>query len=88
MNKTTKFARDSKQLGNLIRSIRKENGLTQTQLAEKVNLRQATISDIENGQSSYTDLIFKILNVLGVQVKIEKIAKDEKVFDPAQFYNE
>ena len=39
------------EMGKLIRKARKEMGLSQVELAELVNRRPATISDIENGKS-------------------------------------
>lgn len=39
------------EIGNRIKKIREENHLTQSQLAIKANLRQATISDYENGKT-------------------------------------
>ena len=48
----TTIIRQSIQLGNLIRMRRKELGLTQAALADKVGLRQATISQIETGSNA------------------------------------
>lgn len=39
------------EMGKLIRKARKEMGFSQVELAELVNRRPATISDIENGKS-------------------------------------
>ena len=39
------------KMGELIRDARKEKGLSQVELAEELNRRPATISDIENGKS-------------------------------------
>jgi transcriptional regulator with XRE-family HTH domain len=38
-------------MGELIREAREQKGLSQSDLAEKLNKRQGTISDIENGKS-------------------------------------
>ncbi len=38
------------EMGKLIRAAREEEGLSQTELAEKLSKRQATISDFENGK--------------------------------------
>ena len=46
------LARDPKQIGNLIRNIRKRKALSQKQLASMVGLRQENISMIENGYTS------------------------------------
>ena len=52
------------QMGNIIRSRRKELGWTQEVLAEKTGLRQATISQIETG--SHATRIGTILKVIAV----------------------
>jgi len=44
------------EMGKLIKDARKEIGLSQVELAEKMNRRPATISDIENGKSDITVL--------------------------------
>lgn len=44
------------EMGQLIRGARKNLGLSQVELAEKMNRRPATISDIENGKSDITVL--------------------------------
>ncbi len=38
------------EMGKLIRAAREEAGISQTELAEKLSKRQATISDFENGK--------------------------------------
>lgn len=43
------IARSPKQLGNLIQRTRKQQGLTQSQLAQLTGLRQELISKIETG---------------------------------------
>ena len=40
----------TEEMGKLIKAAREEKGLSQTQLAEKLSRRQATISDFENGK--------------------------------------
>lgn len=45
------IARSPKQIGTLIRRIRKTKDLTQTELGEMTSLRQETISKIENGET-------------------------------------
>lgn len=41
-------------IGKMIRTMREFRGMTQQQLAEKANIRQATVNDIENGHSNGT----------------------------------
>jgi len=46
---TNQIARSEKQLGAILRRQRKQAGMTQTQLGEKIHMRQATISKLEDG---------------------------------------
>ena len=46
-----------------IRRLRKRAGLSQLQVAELVNIRQATISDLENGRGTL-DSLFKVVQAL------------------------
>ena len=40
----------TKEMGKLIKAAREEKGLSQTELAQELSKRQATISDFENGK--------------------------------------
>lgn len=65
------LARDPKQIGNLIRRIRKKQELSQTQLGEKTGLRQETISLIETGNPSATmETILSVLAALDLEFRI------------------
>ena len=46
---TDHIARSEKQLGAILRRQRKRSSMTQTQLGEKIHMRQATISKLEDG---------------------------------------
>ena len=52
-----------------LREAREAAGLTQAELAEKADVRQATISDMETGKRRSIDLILldRICRVLGVE---------------------
>jgi transcriptional regulator with XRE-family HTH domain len=52
-----------------LRAAREAKGLTQAQLAALVDVRQATISDLETGKSGRIDLevLDKLCRVLGVE---------------------
>ena len=80
-------ARDSGQLGHAIRQMRRQRGLTQQQLAKLAGIRQPTVSDIENGKRSFTDVVFRLLNALEVEMSFESLSKKHEVFDPEEFYN-
>lgn len=43
---------DAAQVGQRVQAQRKQRGLAQGELARLVHVRQATISDLENGQSA------------------------------------
>jgi transcriptional regulator with XRE-family HTH domain len=49
-NKLTVPNEFTREMGNLIKAAREAADLNQTQLAEKLSRRQATISEIENGK--------------------------------------
>lgn len=44
------IARNEKQLGAILRRARKQAGLTQGALGEKIHLRQGTVSRLEAGE--------------------------------------
>ena len=51
LNPMDQIARTGPQLGAALRRRRKQIGLSQEMLAEKVKLRQATISQLESGDT-------------------------------------
>jgi HTH-type transcriptional regulator / antitoxin HipB len=70
-------ARDPKQIGNLIRSSRKQKALSQKQLGEKVGLRQGTISLIETGNSSIRiGTLLAVLAALDLEFQVAPRSKD------------
>ena len=71
-----------KDLGMHIRRLRKNLGLTQAQLGNRVGLDQKKVSLIENGnQNSRLDTVFRLLSALEVgiiiQPKIKPVATDK-----------
>lgn len=64
--------RTSKTFGAAIARHRKKQGLTQSDLAAKVNARQATISDLENGKGgTRIEIMFGILAVLNLDIVLQ-----------------
>ena len=60
---------NKKKLGKRIKELRKQRGLTQEQVAEKIQLEQNTISIIESGRNFPTLVTLeKIANVLQVEL--------------------
>lgn len=67
----TDLARTPQQIGNLVRRARKKRGLSQTQLAERVGVRQETISLIETGNpAARLETILAVLAALGLEFRI------------------
>lgn len=64
------------QLANRLKLIRQRNGWTQSELAKKIGLKQATISHFENAPDS-TSLatLFKLLQSLELSLEVQE--KDE-----------
>ncbi|MGC0943457.1 type II toxin-antitoxin system antitoxin HipB [Pantoea agglomerans] len=61
------------QLANRLKLIRQRNGWTQSELARKVGLKQATISHFENAPDS-TSLatLFKLLQSLELSLEVQE----------------
>lgn len=53
-------------IGERVREARKEAGITQQQLADKVGVSQPALSELENGDSYGTTRLAAIASVLGV----------------------
>ena len=59
--------------GQILYTARKEAGLTQTELAQRINLTKSYISKIEKGHiNPSAGLFFSIINALGMKVEIVK----------------
>lgn len=57
-----------KIVGNKIRNLRKEKGLTQEQLADMLHISQSSFARIENGEnSSWANYLTKICEVFEVE---------------------
>ena len=71
------LARDSKQIGNIIRRARKKQGLTQSQLGDKAGLRQATVSQIESGRpSARIETLLQLFAALDLELCVTERSKD------------
>ena len=59
-------------LGERIRTLRKERGMTQAELAEKSGISRATLSKLENGLIAQISVVTlaEILNALGYEIDI------------------
>ncbi len=70
------LARTPRQIGTIIQRARKKRGWTQTQLAERAGLRQATISLIESGEKpAKLDSILAVLAALDLEFRVGERSK-------------
>jgi HTH-type transcriptional regulator / antitoxin HipB len=68
-------SRTHKQLGAELRRYRKKRGLTQAQLSNLTNKRQATISSLESEGSGTLETLFAALSALDLEIVLRPRAK-------------
>lgn len=73
------------QFGLFIRELRKKKAWTQVELARQAKLRQASISAIEKGEGGTLQTLFRILHVLGAEMRI-KDTEQKKSFDVEEYF--
>lgn len=64
------LVRETRQLGNVIRRVRRLKGWSQSDLGERSGLRQATISGIETGKAAKLEPVLSILAALDLELSI------------------
>ena len=79
---TDLIARSEKQLGAILRRQRKRSRMTQTQLGEKIHMRQATISKLEDGAPA-TQIRVLIATLAALDLAAAKIRDHLDTADPA-----
>lgn len=76
--------RNNRDFGETVRQARLKHGLRQVDLASKASVRQASLSELENGAiSARLDTVIKILAALDLDLAIIPRKKDE--FDPTEY---
>ena len=66
-------ARTPAQLGAALKSARIRRGLTQTDAASNVGLKQKTVSSLENiGARTTVDTLYKMLSALGLELVVRE----------------
>ena len=76
--------RNSKELGEAMRLARTRSAMRQTDVAKKAGIRQALVSDLENGvAAAKLDTLIKVLAVLDMDLSVMPRRKDE--FDPTEY---
>jgi HTH-type transcriptional regulator / antitoxin HipB len=73
------ITRTPKQLGTILRSRRKEIGLSQEALASRIHLRQATISALENSATdTRLGTLFDALAALDLEITVRPRTKGSR----------
>ncbi len=79
-----KIIRNNKDLGEAIRLARKNQGLRQVDVAQKASVRQALISDLENGATTAKlDTMIRVLAALDMDLSI--VPRRKAGFDPTEY---
>jgi transcriptional regulator with XRE-family HTH domain len=60
------------RIGQLVRLLRKRDGLTQQQLAEKLGLSRITVKNLELGQNATLDTLFKALQYFDMLEELDR----------------
>ena len=70
---------EKNRIGNLLAGARLKAGLTQAQLAKKLDIRQNMVSDYEHGRRNYSDAMAKRLSkTLKVKEEHLKYGREQK----------
>jgi HTH-type transcriptional regulator/antitoxin HipB len=79
-----KIIRNNKDLGEAIRRARKNMDLRQVDVAQKASVRQALVSDLENGvTTAKLDTVIRVLAALDMDLSI--IPRRKAGFDPTEY---
>ena len=76
------IARTSKQIGAAIRRRRRRLGLRQGDVGAKTNLRQATISALENGEpGTQLRTLVNVMATVGLEMVLRERTKAEETIE-------
>ena len=79
-----KIIRSNKDLGAAIRLARKSSNLRQVDVARKASVRQALVSEIENGATTANlDTVIRVLAALDLDLSV--IPRHTTGFDPTEY---
>ncbi|GMR19672.1 MAG: hypothetical protein BMS9Abin36_0267 [Gammaproteobacteria bacterium] len=79
-----KIIRNNRDLGEAIRLARKTKDLRQVDVAQKASVRQALVSDLENGATTAKlDTVIRVLAALDLDLSI--IPRRKAGFDPTEY---
>jgi len=67
----TDLVRSPRMAGDLVRKARRARGWSQTELANRMNVRQATVSKLEAGEpATRMEVFFDALTALGLELVV------------------
>lgn len=79
-----KTIRNNKEFGAIVRIARQKQKLRQVDLARMASVRQAHISEIENGAvSAKLETVIKVLAALDMDLSV--VPRNKAEFDPAEY---
>ncbi len=79
-----KIIRNNKDLGAAIRLARKTGNLRQVDVAQKASVRQALVSELENGATTAKlDTVTRVLAALDLDLSI--VPRRKTGFDPTEY---
>ena len=79
-----KVIRSNQDLGAAIRLARKQQNLRQVDIAQKASVRQALVSDIENGATTAKlDTVMRVLAALALDLSV--VPRRTTGFDPTEY---
>ena len=79
-----RWERSSAAIGAAIRLARKASNLRQVDVARKASIRQALVSDIENGATTARlDTVIRVLAALDLDLSV--IPRRKSAFDPTEY---
>ncbi len=61
MFETVEIKDVKRELGQLVKALRKQRSLSQTQLASKLNVSRTTVQNLELGRNANIDTLLKVL---------------------------
>lgn len=80
MNNTTEVTEVKNDIGKLIKSVRKSRNISQTKLANRLDVSRNTIQNLESGKNFTIDTLLKALKEFDllddIHRELEKYSKD------------
>ena len=88
MFETTEINEVKKEIGQLVKAIRKQRKLSQSELAQLLDVSRTTIQNLELGKNFTVDTILKVLKEVDLlhQLNIEIIQAKNQILDAKPLY--